>query len=63
LALADELQSGDELILDSSNLSFLESLEIEDLVGPSPQFTLMLDAGAQIMGQKVMTVSFSFSFF
>jgi hypothetical protein len=56
--------AGDELLLDSSNLTFLQNLETEDLAGLSPQFSLMLDAGAQIMGQKVMTVSlFLFSFF
>ena len=53
-------QLGNELLLDPSNLSFMKTLEIEDLAGPSPQLALMLDVGAQIMGQETMKVSFFF---
>ena len=51
-------QLGNELLLDPSNLSFMKTLEIEDLAGPSPQLALMLDVGAQIMGQEAMKVGF-----
>ena len=51
-------QLEDELLLEPSNLSFIINLEIEDLAGHSPQLALMMDVGAQIMGQEAMKVGF-----